>query len=107
MSKLIGQLDLSGTAEERTWRIVINTPVGGGEGSYVIDVHREIVVKNASGETVQRIRSEEMARELLPQSKFRARRSFGAAAAMAKSNIVLPTIRDTIEHIIEDQKAGE
>lgn len=107
MSHDLGQIDLSGSGEERTWRIVIDCPAENEEQDYMISVHREITVTGGSGQIVQKTRIQEEALQMAPDSKFKPEREFTALQAVMKTPDVLQKIRDTVDMLLEEQKAAE
>ena len=107
MSHDIGQIDLSGVGKERTWRIVIDTPLEAAEKDYSISVYRELVVYDGNGKVVQVTRDPDFALKMAPNSKFKAQRNFKAIEAVKKTSDVLVKIRDTVDALLLEQKGSE
>jgi hypothetical protein len=106
MPQNIGRVDLSGDGEERTWRVTIDFPAEAGEDDYTIVTHREIVVRNTSGEVIQRIRDEGTAKQVVPSVGFKARRRFKSHEANSKSSNIMPNLRGVIDQVVSDQKGA-
>jgi len=109
MAEDLGAVDVSGTAEERTWRTTIETPVAGSAdpaNEYHFVVHREIVVKDVSDNVIYVTRDIEKA-VALGFPKFKPERKYTAGEALANNPNIITDIVTSIETLITTEKASE
>jgi len=94
MSVDLGTKTITGDAEERTWRITIETPATGHADpltGYKIIVHREEAIFDGSGVPL----------DTMPGERY----EFTAGQALAKDATILTDIVTVIEALIVDANA--